>query len=112
MTDNEIIKALECCQTNSCDGCPFDGFNSCLRGLPIAALDLIKRQQAEIERLKGWDRWIEAESHAPIIKKAKAEAINEFAERLRTALMAGGIYPVLVKNSIDYLVKEMTEDKT
>lgn len=53
MNDNEIIKALECCGRESCLGCPYrDG--KCHQGNPMIrdALDLITRQQAEIERLK------------------------------------------------------------
>ena len=41
MTDNEIIKALECSPLNDIGGCR-----------KIDALSLIKRQKAEIERLK------------------------------------------------------------
>ena len=41
MTDNEIIKALECC--------PLDDIGGCRK---IDALALINRQKAEIERLK------------------------------------------------------------
>jgi hypothetical protein len=43
-----------------------------------------------------------------MLKNARAEAIKEFAERLETALLVGGIYPVIVKNTIHSLVKEMT----
>ena len=57
MTDKTIIKALECClePTKNCKCCPFyvggcgDGFDKSKEG----ALYLIKRQQAEIERLKA-----------------------------------------------------------
>ena len=59
MTDNEIIKALECCTYSlgvMCKKCPskttLQGLG-CRNKLSIAALDLINRQQAEIERLKG-----------------------------------------------------------
>ena len=56
MTDNEIIKALECCGINqNCKGCYFDTHESgdiCAREVVKNAFDLINRQQAEIERLK------------------------------------------------------------
>lgn len=58
MTDNEIIKALEHCGIEtSCEGCPyFDEFHmadsTCLDDIAKDAFDLIKRQQAEIERYK------------------------------------------------------------
>ena len=52
MTDNEIIKALENCMNGgACVNCPYQG--QCETGiLAEVAVDLIKRQQAEIERLK------------------------------------------------------------
>ncbi len=57
ITDNEIIKALECCTANkivSCKemGCHFRKL--CINdvdALEKASLDLINRQKAEIERL-------------------------------------------------------------
>ena len=59
MTDEQIIKALECCIKNEllCDGkCPgqmLDGDyrNECRLSLMKQALDLIKNQKAEIEIL-------------------------------------------------------------
>lgn len=52
MTDAEIIKALECCGRESCNGCPYD--KNCHQGNPMIrdALDLINRQQKEVERLR------------------------------------------------------------
>ncbi len=58
MTDNEIIKALECCasstHSDACVFCPFNELKICeveSNGLEKRALDLINRQKAEIERL-------------------------------------------------------------
>jgi hypothetical protein len=57
-TDEEVIKALEHCESScsseACVGCPFDEKGACTEAenaLAIFALDLIKRQKAEIERL-------------------------------------------------------------
>ena len=56
MTDNEIIKALECCHINkNCKGCPQKVKNDCLRIASIEAIGLINRQKAEIERLQKQD---------------------------------------------------------
>ena len=61
MTDNEIIKALECCKKAKINQdcvvlkCPFSteyGCNIGLENLRNEALDLINRQKAEIENLK------------------------------------------------------------
>ena len=52
MTDNEIIKALECCiSCENCDICPQHS-TECVSDLLKLAYDLITCQQAEIERLK------------------------------------------------------------
>ena len=57
MTDNEIIQALEYCAYHdmTCRDCPYAGRFSakfCDSELHIDALKIIKRQQAEIERLQ------------------------------------------------------------
>lgn len=56
MTDNEIIKSLECCITNDCAKCKaYDETNGeivdCLHAICRNAIDLINQQKAEIERL-------------------------------------------------------------
>ena len=73
------------------------------------ALDLINRQQAEIERLEK-DKENLAYSFANAVGRnltVKEEAIKEFAERLRKKLIDGGLYPVFVKNKIAETEKEM-----
>ena len=55
LTDKEIIKALECCPRGigmKCEKCPMCRTNDCMTKLYVNTLDLITRQQAEIERLK------------------------------------------------------------
>ena len=55
MTDKEIIKALECCIgdciIDNCPNCPYYNTKNCGHTQSIA-LDLIKQQQVEIERLE------------------------------------------------------------
>jgi hypothetical protein len=56
MTDKEIIKALECCRDGLlnpafCKECPYYEKEICAVVSTNDALDLINRQQAEIERL-------------------------------------------------------------
>ena len=51
MTDKEVIKALECCVTPGCDNCPYDKYEQlepCHQILMKDALDLIKRQQEQL----------------------------------------------------------------
>ena len=72
MTDNEIIKALECCKAHAymCErDCPLFIEDECGTILPTEALDLIKRQQAEntdlFYKLSGVmlsvDKWLEGD---------------------------------------------------
>lgn len=111
MTDKEIIKALECCTTKGakCSDCPAfkkvdrSDCKKYFRG----ALDLIKRQQAQLaderakieicaEVIKRQDTEIErlkkkVEELSDVLsdsiriryKEAQSEAIKEFAERLK-----------------------------
>lgn len=58
MTDNEIIKALECCSNgNACqEECPLNDLEDlayCMSTLLQNTLDLINRQKAEIEDLQN-----------------------------------------------------------
>ena len=80
MTDKEIIKTLECCSNaEPCENCPCQ--KQCYEtDLIEIALDLINRQQAEIERLekirKADNNLITSLNKC--YETAKAEAIKEF----------------------------------
>ena len=54
MTDNEIVKALECCygEYMKCDECPLEVKAHCVAILLDEAHDFVKRQQEEIKILK------------------------------------------------------------
>ena len=77
MTDNEIIKALECCVYRSCNECirqPIEYGRTerdCKTGLMKCALSLINRQKAEIERLR--------DEVSKARRKALLEASSKFA---------------------------------
>ena len=78
MEDREIIKALECCSDGwSCESCAFDDedetMSECTSKLAKEALDLIQRQQAELDRL---------ERHTKMHDEIQAEAVKEFADRI------------------------------
>ena len=143
MTDNEIIKALECCASEqyTCSQCPYqeikhydddNGFEimpngkryddwSCERWLNVDLLDLINRQKAEIDELQlkndelKQDRYLVKENGAiellprTDIEKIKAEAIKEFAERLK-ATFPNNSHWVKPSEKVDNLVKEMVGD--
>ena len=112
MTDNEIKKALECCSEHDylCPkGCPLDSEerDADCKALTKHALDLINRQQAEIERLKKRSILNGLKVVNKERKQIKSEAIKEFAERLKENFQ----HIPLVVFRIDNLVKEMTEEK-
>ena len=103
MNDSEIIKALECCYVlHQCEDCPCDydtnGKTLC-NEVGANILGLIKRQQAEIDRLnidlmamrgaansyKAHYEDLKSENleTIKILKTAKSEAVREFAEKLK-----------------------------
>ena len=53
MTNDQVIISLLCCLPDSdCTNCPYKDEEDCEENLLIDVLDLINRQNAEIERLK------------------------------------------------------------
>ena len=86
MTDNEIIKALECCTTKGakCSDCPAfkkvdrSDCKKYFRG----AIDLINRQQAEIDRLNN-NISAMAVTLRNSTKATRNKAIKEFAKKLK-----------------------------
>ena len=152
MTDEQIKKALECCTKPYCNNnkCPLHqntvNTKDCITQLSTNALDLINRQQAEIEKLnvelvgmrgacnsykmhydnakaeievlkvdaKRVDKDLE-ELDRPLTE-IRAEAIKEFAERLKenTVIVKIGKQncKVITVDGIDYYKREMVgEDK-
>lgn len=114
MTDNEIIKALEWHSNDEkhCSPCPYEEHSAthyCLDMLLDDALSLITRQKEEIERLKGWENLLKAEKHSLI----KAEAVKEFAHRIRQRSYESfdwshGEHPMVVEwSDIDEVLEEM-----
>lgn len=117
MTDNEIIKALECCGKpvleECCLECPYHlgGQENCHKLLGDI-IDLINRKQAEIEELRIENQSLRAaaNSYKMHYNEAKAEAIKEFAERLKESkkqyegTLAGMTFTM---TELDNLVKEM-----
>ena len=83
MTDNEIIKVLECCRHISCvDGCPLDGEIDCGTKLVVNALDLTKRQQEMIEALIAGQETLQkhfADKMGKIIERLEEEAAEHDA---------------------------------
>ena len=121
MTDEQIIKALDCCHSelgNMCSICPlFDADNDyCEDELHKSTLDLISRQKAEIKRITekyNCQQTVYVDlskiinEQAEELKQAKSEAIKEFARELKCGVPQET--GVIRCKDIDDLVKQMTE---
>ena len=122
MTDNEIIKALECCTDESyenCNECPYSTDTLSCERLKLLedSLDLINRQKAEIERLKkevsvARDAYISIQDR---YEHTKTEAYKEFAERLNEGAQIADCFDsynmVVGTHFIDNLLKEMVGEE-
>ena len=137
MNDEEIIKALECCiEDEDCSHCPsIKEMPYCSNDIMVGAINLIKRQQVEIERLNSdndekfnqWNMLTEKtkQHYADLYNEAKdilkAEAVKEFAERLKNKIKTEcNPYgkptfdydtSIAIVRYIDNLVKEMVGEK-
>lgn len=118
MSDEEIMKALECCASTSnvCDECPIaeELKEACKCGEYLFGeiLDLIYRQRAEIERLKDLVR-VKKEDLSKYENLIKSETVREFAERLKEIVkFTDDTYECWeIEGYIDDLVKEMVGDE-
>ena len=120
MTDNEIIKALECCTAyENCNECPYNTDTLSCERLKLLedSLELINRQKAEIERLKkevsvARDAYISIQDR---YEHTKAESYKEFAERLNEKAQIADCFDsynmVVGTHFIDNLLKEMVGEE-
>lgn len=126
-TDKETIKALKCMlgminndieYSINCRGCAFEDnalcSEICSDGIAKAALDLINRQKAEIERLKkevsvARDAYMSIQGR---YEYTKTEVCKEFAEKLKEKSWeidwCCDYVRVVDVDDIDNLLKEMT----
>ena len=122
MTDKEIIKAFECCtlkRVRRCLECPIGfgvgvDFKWCNDKMLESVLDLIKRQQAEIERLQE----IANPKCQQCVEQTRKNSIIEFADELKRR-MNEWIYDFqynseyfAAKKEVDNLVKELKEGES
>ena len=109
MTDEQIMQGLKWCYQveGSCGDCPYrpDDIKKakCHDRLGNDVIDLIKRQQAEIDRLSVYNE--------EIVNRIRKSAIKEFANKLKDKKFYyncfGGDGYALEVEDIDNLVKEM-----
>lgn len=108
MTDNELIKALDMCLNSKirCADCAINrNYGYCINIALKEAFDLIKRQKAEIEKLKDIVNKRFDDFASEYDRKIKSEAIKEFAATLKRYYG-----DVITEEEIDNLVREMTEE--
>ena len=112
LTDEEVIKAFECCvegTSETCRKCVF-GLNPpypvCKTMVEKYALDLINRQKAEIERLEDDSKFLQ-DRRFKEWRAVRDEVVNEFAERLCEGRVSND--PVVIAEGC--LLKELTEEK-
>lgn len=113
-TDKEIIETLErCSKCDGCFGCAMAYMQSakCITVLQTECLDLINRQKAEIERLKGSTIVNNIMESQRIKREAKAKAYKEFAEKLKKETLSDRGYDILQQGTIDNLLKEMVGEE-
>ena len=125
-TDEEIIRNYEWCigcTSDRCRECTMDEEGFCEEELQDLVLDLINRQKAEIEKLKGSTIVSNIMGSQKIKREAKAEAYKEFAEKIKKSIKenvdeawhrddGNGIYDAeYVLDDVDNLLKEMVGEK-
>lgn len=117
-TYEQIIKALECCtdEDAACTECPLHIDYDCRQRLSLCALETINHLNEENERITleyaGFKAGVNhfADIGKMLYNEARAEAIREFAERLKKKYKNHIVCTWTVLNEeIDNLVKEMTE---
>ena len=120
ITDEEIKSSLEViATTRNCNECKIRnckwGTCNCSQITANAALDLINRQEAEIEKLKGSTIVSNIMESQRIKREAKAEAYKEFAERLNEEAQIADCFDsynmVVGTHFIDNLLKEMVGEE-
>lgn len=110
-TDKLLLEALERCTTaNGCRNCEYADSTDCAGELAALALDLIKRQKAEIERLRAG----EYRHIGKTVQNARIEGIEDFAKKVKESRIRlfNTIYSdYYFGTMIETLVKEMTEEQ-
>lgn len=113
MTDEQIIKALSCCQhvASNCIDCPFKEFHNKIHDCEIflhnEAHLLMCYQYEEIKRYKGIIKQLEKD-----VQSARTEGIKELAAEMRKRKISVYNIPVYLIEPfiLDMLLKEMGVD--
>ena len=123
MTDEQVIKGLECCTGGStsegCHGCPY--FKKglwCIKHLIRDVLANFKRQKSENERLSVENERFKhkisilqklLDKAEERIANARADAVMEFSERVLALFPCDKKHTEISRATIEQIVREMTE---
>ena len=111
MTNKELKKWLKRCgSTDSlCTGCPFGVYELCFDEIKLAALELIKKQEKEINQLKSECSLLDDE-----LRNARQETINVLNELKEKTYVNDYCREVVEVEKIDELIAEVlnAEDKS
>ena len=111
-TDEEIIRTYEWCigcTSDRCRECTMDEEGFCEEELQDLVLDLINRQKAEIEKLKGSTIVSNIMESQRIKREAKAEAYKEFASKVKQELMP---YNLGAFSAVRAVLRDLTGEDT
>ena len=106
MTDEQIIKALEChadTDIATCKICAYDGVGRCGHQLCYDTLDLIHRKDEKIEALIAGQETLQKN----LSKEIRIEAYKELADRLKKIFWTDTIWDVLFRKTVDMLVSTL-----
>ena len=114
-TDEEIIRNYEWCigcTSDRCRECTMDEEGFCEEELQDLVLDLINRQKAEIEKLKGSTIVSNIMESQRIKREAKAEAYKEFAQKAAIELTNAysSEYARWIDDTLNNLLEELVGD--
>lgn len=127
MEKDLIIKAMECCNTNSeidCRDCPYrnkeiDLYDGCVNTLVKDALALIKQLTEENERLKGTITQLGknndeiARVYPLAIKEAKADTARTIQNKLRGVAFVDATFMgkpnVVTMDDVDRIISDILE---
>lgn len=103
MTNKELKKWLKRCgSTDSlCTGCPFGAHELCFDEIKLAALELIKKQEKEINQLKTECTLLDYE-----LRNARQETINVLNKVKERAVGLAAIETYHICNLIDEMIEE------
>ena len=109
-----LCKTFRCCIDEDCDNCPLYDFEieHCEKQIKLQALAFIIRQQAEIEGLKA-DKEAIINGQLTLQKmylESRAEAVREFAERLKELSVCGTIREYSDANNMSYMLEDMVSE--